>query len=105
MATPRIGQRRRAHLYIDEWFEHRGVNDEKVGKRLDLDRTTIWKWRKNPSRLDPGKMEALALALDIEPAELYRPPSRPSLDAIVADYPEELQLKAAEIVRLLGKTG
>lgn len=105
MATDRIGQRRRAHLYIDEWFEFRGLNDAKVGQRLGLDRTTVWKWRTNPNRLDPGKMEALAGALDIEPAELYRPPSRPSLDAIAADYPDDLQQKAAEIVRLLGKTG
>lgn len=105
MATDRIGQRRKAHLYIDEWFEHRGLNDEKVGERLGIDRTTVWKWRKNPSRLDPGKMEALAAALDIEPAELYRPPTVPSLDSIVRDYPDDLKQKAAEIVRLLGKTG
>src|SRR4051812_7717899 len=75
MATDRIGQRRKAHLYIDEWFEHRGLNDEKVGERLGIDRTTVWKWRKNPSRLDPGKMEALAAALDIEVPQLYRPPT------------------------------
>lgn len=106
MATiPRIGQRRRARLYIDEWFEFRKLNDEKVGQRLELDRTTIWKWRKNPSRLDPGKMEALAAALECEVVDLYRPPATVSLDAIVRDYPEDLQQKAAEIVRLLGKTG
>lgn len=104
MAT-RIRQSARRHLYIEEWFEFRGLNDEKVGDRLGLDRTTIWKWRKNQSRLDPGKMEALAQALDIEPAELYRPPSSPSLDAIAKDYPDDLKQKAAEIVRLLGKTG
>src|SRR4051812_33171596 len=69
--TPRIGRRQRAHLYIDEWFEERGVNDAKVAAKLDLDRTTVWKWRTNPSRLDPGKMQALADALDIEPEELY----------------------------------
>jgi hypothetical protein len=106
MATiPRIGQRRRARLYIDEWFEFRGLNDEKVGQRLELDRTTIWKWRKNPSRLDPGKMEALAAALECDVVDLYRPPARVSLDAIARDYPEDLQEKAAEIVRLLGRTG
>lgn len=105
MATNRIGQRRKAHLYIEEWFEHRGLNDERVGERLGIDRTTVWKWRKNPSRLDPGKMEALAAALDIEVPQLYRPPSVPSLDSIVKDYPDDLKQKAAEIVRLLGKTG
>lgn len=111
MAT-RIGQRRRAHLYLDEWFAHRSLNDAKVADRLGIDRTTVWKWRTNPSRLDPGKMDALAAALDIEPADLYRPPSEPkpkpppgSLDEIAKDYPEDLRQKAAEIVRLLGKTG
>jgi transcriptional regulator with XRE-family HTH domain len=104
MAT-RIGQRRKAHLYIDEWFEFRGLNDERVGERLGIDRTTVWKWRKNPSRLDPSKMDALAEALDIETPQLYRPPNVPSLDSIVKDYPDDLKQKAAEIVRLLGKTG
>ncbi len=104
MAT-RIGQRRRAHLYIEEWIAHRGLTIPKLASRLGVDRSTVNKWLATPSRLDPGKMEALALALDIEPEELYRPPSQPSLDAIVKDYPDDLRQKAAEIVRLLGKTG
>lgn len=107
MAT-RIGQKRRAHLYIQEWFVHRGLSDAKVADRLGLDRTTIWKWRTKPSRMDPGKMEALANILDIEPNDLYRPPEAPkavSLDEIAKDYPDDLKEKAAEIVRLLGRTG
>ncbi len=104
MAT-RIGQRRRAHLYLEEWFAHRGLNDAKVADRLGLDRTTVWKWRTNPSRLDPGKMEALASALDIEPAQLYRPPESISLDAIAKDFSPDLKEMAADILRRLGKPG
>ena len=86
-------------------FGYRIFAPTPASAKLEIDRTTVWKWRTNPSRLDPGKMEALAQALDIEPAELYRPPQKLSLDAIVRDYPDDLLQKAAEIVRLLGKTG
>lgn len=104
MAT-RIGQGRRAHLYIDEWFEERGLNDTKVGERLGLHRSTIFKWRGNPSRLDPEKMAALAEALDIEITQLYRPPAEISLDEIAKDFTSDMKQTAADIVMRLGKTG
>lgn len=94
----------RGHLYLDEWFEVRGVNDEKVANRLGVTRQTVWKWRTQQNRLDPGKIAQLASALDCEPEELWRPPSRPSLDAIVKDASDDLQATAADIVRrLVGK--
>lgn len=111
MATDSPGKPRKAKLYIDEWFEHRGVNDTYVASVIGRDRTTVWKWRNKPSRLDPGKMELLAGALGIEPNQLYGPPSAPpppppaeSLDEIVKDYPDDLKKKAAAMVRLLGRT-
>lgn len=112
MATDQTGKRRKAQLYIDEWFEHRGVNDTQVASLIGVDRTTVWKWRNKHSRLDPGKMELLAGVLQIEPNQLYGPPGAPppappaeSLDEIVKDYPDDLKRKAADIVRLLGRTG
>lgn len=103
MATPRIGKGRRVHLYIREWMEHRGLSDEQVANRIGVARETIWRWRTEQHRLNPEKIAQLAAALDIEPEELYRPPSSPNLNAIVKDYPEDLQKKAAEMVRLLGR--
>jgi transcriptional regulator with XRE-family HTH domain len=103
MATTRIGQRRRAHLYVAEWMEHRGLSDEKLGNRLGVARETIWRWRTQQNRLNPDKIAGLASALEIEPEDLFRPPERVSLDAIVKDYPDELRDQAAEIVRLLGR--
>lgn len=100
----RIGQRRRAHLYVAEWLEHRGLSDEKAAGRLGIDRVTVWKWKTQPGRLNPEKIAALASILDIEPEELFRPPSRPSLDAMVKNQPESVQAMAADIVRrLIGK--
>lgn len=105
MATTRIRRGARAHLYIDEWMEDRGLNDEKVANRLGVTRQTIWKWRKEQHRLDPGKIAQLATALDCEPYELWRPPGLTSLDAIVADAPEEVRNTAADIVRRLVSKG
>jgi transcriptional regulator with XRE-family HTH domain len=91
----------RARLFIAEWIEHRGLSDEKIANRIGVARETVWKWRNQPRRLDPDKLAALALALDIEPEELWRPPHRVSLDALVKDAPDDLHATAADIVRRL----
>lgn len=100
----KIGRRQKAHLYIKEWMDHREVSDEKAGNRLGVARETIYRWRTEQHRLNPEKLAQLASALDIEPSEFYRPPGQPSLDAMVADAPEELKATVADIVRrLIGK--
>ena len=103
MAT-KIGQRRKAHLYIKEWLDHRGLSDERAANRLGVARETVYRWRTDQTRLDPEKLARLASALDMEPQEFYRPPGQPSLDAMLADAPDELRATAADIVRrLVGK--
>lgn len=103
----KIGQKRRARLYITEWFEYCGVNDEKVGNRIGVDRTTVWKWRDQPSRLDPDKLAAIADALDIEPAALWRmpppkdQPPKPSVDEMLRDAPPDIQDTVIELARRL----
>ncbi|MFL5047658.1 MAG: helix-turn-helix transcriptional regulator [Xanthobacteraceae bacterium] len=104
MATP-IGRRRRSHLYIAEWMEQRGLSDERLANRVGVARQTVYRWRVEQWRLDPDKIAVLASALDLQPEDLWRPPSRPSLDAMVKDVPEELRKTAADIVRrLVGKS-
>lgn len=98
MAT-RIRKGVRPHLYVTEWFENRGLNDEKVGARVGVDRATIFRWRKEQHRLNPDKIAALAKALDIEPQELWRPPARPSLDALVKDASDDVVSMAFDIVK------
>lgn len=97
----------RAHLYIEEWFDARGVNDEKIGNRIGRDRATVHRWRKEQHRLNPDKIAELAAALDLEPAELFQPPSSgPSLDAIVRDSdPADREMIVDVVRRLATKAG
>src|SRR5262249_37325551 len=97
----RIRYGARVHLYIEERMEKLGLSDEKVANRIGVARETVTRWRGQQHRLNPGKIAARAKALDCEPEELWRPPSRPSLDAIVKDAPDEVQTLAADIVRRL----
>lgn len=100
MATPpRIRRGARPHLYIEEWFKERGLNDEKVGNRIGVDRATVFRWRKEQHRLNPEKISALAEALDLEPQELWRPPGRPSLDALVKNSSDDVLNMAFDIVK------
>lgn len=102
MAT-RIGRRQRAHLYIEEWLADRGLSDEKVANRIGVARETVWKWRTQQHRLNPEKIAVLAQALDIEPEDLYRPPSRPSIDAVTKGLPDDIHGDVLEFARRLAK--
>lgn len=94
----------RKHLYIEEWMAHRGLGDEQVAGRLDVARETVTRYRGQQHRLNPDKIAAIAHALDCEPEELWRPPGRPSLDAMVKDATDDLRATAADIVkRLVGR--
>jgi transcriptional regulator with XRE-family HTH domain len=100
----RIRKGARAHLYITEWMDHFGVSDDQMAGRLETTRQTIWRWKKEPWRLDPGKIAALAEALDIDPRDFYRlPHSRESLDQITETLPDDLYEMLLNQARLLSK--
>jgi hypothetical protein len=101
----RIGGRRRAHLYIKEWMDLRGLSDEALGNRLEpgVARQTVHRWRHEQWRLDPYKIAAIARALDCEPQDLWSMPSRPSIDAITKRLPDEIHGDVVEFARRLAK--
>jgi transcriptional regulator with XRE-family HTH domain len=107
MAT-KVHKFARAHLYIEEWMQKQGVNDESLGLRLGRSRTTVWRWRQEQHRLNPQKIAELAYGLDIQPDQLWRlPPSdaRPSVDLILREAPDEFVKHFAESALILLKTG
>jgi transcriptional regulator with XRE-family HTH domain len=93
----------RPHLYIDEWMTERGVSLDKMAGRIGVARNTIWRWKTEQHRLNPEKIAALATALDLQPEDLWRPPGRQSIDAVLAESPDDLYATAFDIVTRLAK--
>jgi transcriptional regulator with XRE-family HTH domain len=97
-----IRKHAKGHLYIEEHMAAKSLSFDVIGGRLGVSRTTVWRWAKEQWRLDPGKMAALAEAMDMEsPADFYRMPERPSIDAIMADAPQPLYEAVVDHARKL----
>ena len=83
----------------------RDLTDEDLGAKMGTSRTTVWRWRTEQNRLNPEKIKALATALGCEPEQLWRPPGRPSLDAIARGASDEVLRKAADVVTIIVRSG
>lgn len=88
-------------LFLKEWREHVGLSVEQLAGRLEIERESVYRWEREPRRVNPDKQAAYAAALGIDPADLWRLPTRPSLDALVRGQPDALQDMAADIVQRL----
>lgn len=111
----KIGQMRNLHVYLWEHMQAKDppMGDAEVANRLDLNRSTIWKWRQKADSLKPKQLAQLASALDLEDwRELYhlpKPkdagPSPESVDAIIANAPEHLREAIVEFAKKLANRG
>jgi len=97
----RIGSGRRQHLYITQHREAHGLSVEELGARLEVSRTTMWRWEKEQWRLNPEKIAAIAYALGIEPEQLWRLPERPSIDAMLDEAPQHVHEAVADLAKRL----
>jgi transcriptional regulator with XRE-family HTH domain len=103
--VPRIGPRVPRRIFLSEWMEKGNLSDERLAGRLGVERETVNRWRNYPQRLSLPRIEEIAGALDIEPADLWRHPDRPSADALLRDAPEDVQINAVEMLRIFIRTG
>lgn len=97
----RIHKGHRGRLFLKEHRKARGMSAEAMAGRLGMERESVHRLERHPERITFEKQCAYAAALNIEPEELRKPPGTPSLDAMVSQAPEELQIMAADIVRRL----
>lgn len=100
---PRIGRRRPARLYIAEWREDRGLTQEQLAGRLETSDVTISRWETGKRRPDLDAQAAIAEALDIEHADLFRDPARPTPNDLLRGQPPEIIAAAMKMIR--GLTG
>ena len=89
---PRQRAQAKRHLYISEWMAERELSDQALGDKMNVPRQTIFRWRTQEHRLSPQKLSDIAAALDLAPPDLWRPPGRQSIDAMLSNAgPEQLK--------------
>lgn len=103
--VPRIGPKLPRRIFLSEWMDKRELSDERLAGRLDVERETVNRWRNYPQRLSLPRIEEIAAALDIEPADLWRHPDRPSADALLRNVPDDVQKNAVEMLQIFIRTG
>lgn len=99
---------RREHLFIKEWLRARGFSDQEAGRKLGVNRETVFRWHKNQHKLNPQKILLLADLCGIRPGDLWRMPNgHDSVDAMIEELPDSTQEIAVEmcmdIIRRLSK--
>ena len=95
----RIGPRHPRKIYLSEWREHRGLTQKQLGERLDVADMTISRWENGKALLNTDVMAAVAEALNIEPADLYRHPNQPSADELLRGATPEVRQRAIAIIQ------
>jgi hypothetical protein len=94
----RIRQSAVKRLYLYEHRKAKNVSPPVMAGRLGVERESVHRIER---RRDPKWQERWAAALGIEPEELWHPPGRTSLDAMVADASPELRNTIEDVVRRL----
>lgn len=98
----RIRRGARPRFFIKEHREAQGLTLEQLGGRVGVERNTIWRWENDQRQVTPSKAEALADALGLEHwTDLTRPPGVRSLDAMLADQPDDIRETVLDIAERL----
>lgn len=96
--------KRLRRLFIKEWQDHQKIGPETMADRLKIERESYYRLIREQHRINTVKLAELADAMGIEPADFYRPPTRPSLDALLEKATDDVRETAVDIVRrLIGK--
>jgi len=99
----RIRKSASRRLFLKEHRKAKGVSAEVMAGRLDIERESVYRQEREPRRVNAEKLAAWAVALDVEPEELWSPPGTQSLDALVRGTSAEVKEMAVDIVRRLLK--
>jgi len=106
----RIGNRRTARLYIREWMEAKHLNNKKLAERMERSEGTISKLLAAADPPKPGEkkrattkvtveyLAEFANALDVDVAQLFHDPARPTRDELLKGYSTEELTIAVQLI-------
>jgi DNA-binding XRE family transcriptional regulator len=85
--------------FIQEWRELRGYSQEELANMIGTTKASISRWETDERDPTMKVLGALADALEIEIADLFRHPTSPSCDSLLRKLPKDKQLGAIEFVK------
>lgn len=93
--------------YIKEWRKHRDLTQEQLAERIGIDRAYLSKIESGKRRYDQPFLEAAAVVLQCEPADLIiRDPSDPDGIWSIWDQLRPIERsQVVEIARTIKRTG
>lgn len=93
--------------YIKQWRKHRGLSQEKLGERIGVSKSYVSKIETGERRYDQPFLEAAAVVLGCEPADLIvRDPTDPEGIWSIWDQLAPVErVQVVEIARTIKRTG
>lgn len=90
--------RRPAKVYLREWIDYRGMTAERLADRIDASKGTISKLMTGKKRYNQDWLELIAYALNCEVPDLYRLPTAPTANELLARMTPEVKETAMKVL-------
>ena len=105
MTVPRIGPKKAFKHYIREWMKVRGLNQSRIAERLETEQAAISKLLNGKQQLTETWLLGFAEALDLEVADLFRDPKRPTQEELLAGLSSTDAKKVISMIEAFKKVG
>jgi transcriptional regulator with XRE-family HTH domain len=96
----RIGPKHAFQHFIQEWRDERGLTQEQLANRVETTKASISRWETGERDPTMKVLAAIADALSIDIADIFRDPKRPSADQLLRHQSQATQEKAVELVKV-----
>ena len=102
----RIGPIKPPHVFIREWIDHSGLDQQIIADRMGCAPGTLSKLINGGMKLTNEWIARIANALDVSFLDLFHHPDRPTSEDLLRDVPDEKREEIVGVIKLLTtKTG
>jgi transcriptional regulator with XRE-family HTH domain len=96
--------RRPSHVYLREWRDAMGLNQDQLAERLETSKSVISKLETGKQRYNQDWLEAYAFALGVDVQMLFRHPDAPTPDELLKMMTPEKRKTALQLLETLAKS-
>lgn len=91
-------KRRPSRIYVKEWLDYRNTTAAHLADQLEVNAGQISKLMNGRQRYNQDWLERIAYALECDVQDLYRPPSDPKANELLAKMEPEVRERAMRLL-------